>query len=337
MPPEQARTRRARFGHRRFPDEPDGAGSGWSLKFRFAGQYCSGYEIKPWLAADSKRCRGTIVAAVYQVQEAAFGLFAAICSQASFNRCLFQFGMVRCPIDYLQLEFEHSEHVVASSRAASPTMLFDLDHDKWHGADAASVMPRYVMRLLVLLAIILAAPGGARACELSLVAPTSSVLKKPVQARASLADDTLTVSFSVSEPSLNARRVLGPRQYPYMFDVVELFVTFSEAGFPYYEFEVSPYNQTFQVKIVSHTEPFQEGIDLGLVSAATISPRDWHAQLKIPLKPLGWDGNPSNIRGNFYTILQRAPKRSFWSAFLPKADKPNFHQPQFFQPLLQCD
>ena len=71
-----------------------------------------------------------------------------------------------------------------------------------------------------------------------------------------------------------------------MFDVVELFVTFSETGFPYFEFEVSPYNQTFQVKIVSRGY-HQESIDLGLVSAATILPHGWTAELKIPLKPLG--------------------------------------------------
>ena len=35
----------------------------------------------------------------------------------------------------------------------------------------------------------------------------------------------MTVSYSVTAP-LNATKVLGPRQYPYMFDVVELFVTF---------------------------------------------------------------------------------------------------------------
>ena len=54
-----------------------------------------------------------------------------------------------------------------------------------------------------------------------------------------------------------------------MFDVVELFVTFSETGFPYFEFEVSPFNQTFQVKIVSRAL-HQEGVDLGLVSSAAI-------------------------------------------------------------------
>jgi hypothetical protein len=210
------------------------------------------------------------------------------------------------------------------------------DYGKLHGL-VVTICDRFaVMKLLIVLAILLTAPG-ALACELSLVTPARSVLKKPVQAKASLADDTLTVRYAVSSPSLNARKVLGPQQHPYMFDVVELFVTFSETGFPYYEFEVSPFNQTFQVKIVGHTLPFQEGVDLGLVSTATILPRGWTAELRIPLKPLGRDGDPGKIRGNFYSILERAPKRSFWSSFLPKAKKANFHQPQFFQPLLQCE
>jgi hypothetical protein len=196
-------------------------------------------------------------------------------------------------------------------------------------------MARYVVKLLVPMALLLASPG-ALACDLSLVAPAKSALNKPVQANASLANDILAVSYSVTAPSLNAIKTLGPRQYPYMFDVVELFVTFSETGFPYFEFEVSPYNQTFQVKIVSLTEPFQEGLDLGLVSEATLRPGGWTADLKIPLKALGWDGDPRTIRGNFYSVLERAP-RSYWSAFLPPARKPNFHQPQFFQPLLQCE
>jgi hypothetical protein len=196
-------------------------------------------------------------------------------------------------------------------------------------------MARYIVKFIFLMTLLLASPG-ALACDLSLVAPAKSALEKPVQAKASLADDILAVSYSVTAPSLNAIKTLGPRQYPYMFDVVELFVTFSETGFPYFEFEVSPYNQTFQVKIVSLTEPFQEGLDLGLVSEATLRPGGWTADLKIPLKALGWDGDPRTIRGNFYSVLERAP-RSYWSAFLPPARKPNFHQPQFFQPLLQCE
>src|SRR5476649_1029257 len=46
-------------------------------------------------------------------REGAFGLFAAMYSRVSFNRCLVQFegGMARCPIELLQLEFRQSEHV----------------------------------------------------------------------------------------------------------------------------------------------------------------------------------------------------------------------------------
>jgi CRP-like cAMP-binding protein len=46
-------------------------------------------------------------------REGAFGLFAAMYSRVSFNRCLIQLegDMVRCPIAILQLEFQNSEHV----------------------------------------------------------------------------------------------------------------------------------------------------------------------------------------------------------------------------------
>ena len=189
-------------------------------------------------------------------------------------------------------------------------------------------------RPLVLVAILLACPNAV-ACELSLVAPATSALKNPVQVHASVTEDALVTRFSVSAPSLNAKKVLGLREYPYQFDVVELFVTFSETGFPYFEFEVSPYNQTFQVRIVSAKE-HHEGVDLGLTSTAVLVSRGWNAELTVPLKPLGWDGDPAKIRGNFASILGQGQQRSYWSAFLPKAKKPNFHQPQYFKPLVSC-
>jgi len=175
----------------------------------------------------------------------------------------------------------------------------------------------------------------ATACDLALVAPAASSLNNPVQVQAALADGVLTARFSVSSPSLNAKKVLAAGEYPYQFDVVELFITFSDSGFPYFEFEVSPHNQTFQVRIESRKE-HHEGVDLGLTSTAAISQRGWTAELKIPLKTLGWDGDPARIRGNFYSVLGQARQRSFWSTFLPKSAKANFHQVQYFKPLLQC-
>jgi hypothetical protein len=176
--------------------------------------------------------------------------------------------------------------------------------------------------------------SSASACELSLVAPATSTLKNAVQVHASLADDALIASFTISSPSINAKKILGPNEHPYEFDVVEVFMTFSDGGFPYFEFEVSPYNQTFQVRIVSKKE-HREGVDLGLTSTAVVSRGGWTSELKIPLKPLGWDGDASKIRGNLYSILGPSKKRSYWSAFLPKTTRPDFHRPEYFKPLLQ--
>jgi hypothetical protein len=193
---------------------------------------------------------------------------------------------------------------------------------------------RPVMKSFIVIAVLLIC-SEATPCELSLVAPAASVLKNPVQVHASLIDDKLITRFSVSAPSLNAKKTLGPNEYPYQFDVVELFVTFSDTGFPYHEFEVSPYNQTFQVRIVSPKD-HQEGVDLGLTSTAAIVSGGWNSELTIPLKPLGWDGDPAKVRGNFYSISGQRRERSFWSAFLPKAATANFHQPRYFKPLLSC-
>jgi hypothetical protein len=191
------------------------------------------------------------------------------------------------------------------------------------------------MRSVVVIIAMLLANSGADACELSLVAPAHSSLRKPVSVTATVTDDILTARFTVATPLLNAKTVLATGEYPYQFDVVELFVTFSDSGFPYFEFEVSPYNQTLQVRIATGKE-HHDGVDLGLMSTAEIVGDAWNAVLKIPLEPLGWNGDPAKIRGNFYSILGRRP-RSYWSTFLPKAAKPNFHQPQYFKPLLQCN
>src|SRR6476620_3948632 len=58
-------------------------------------------------------------------REGAFGLFAAMYSRVSFNRCLVQLegAMVRCPIQLLQSEFKHSEHVRDLFVSYSETLL----------------------------------------------------------------------------------------------------------------------------------------------------------------------------------------------------------------------
>ena len=58
-------------------------------------------------------------------REGAFGLFAAMYSRVSFNRCIVQLAgdMVRCPIELLQYEFKNSEHVRDLLVSYSETLL----------------------------------------------------------------------------------------------------------------------------------------------------------------------------------------------------------------------
>jgi CRP-like cAMP-binding protein len=58
-------------------------------------------------------------------REGAFGLFAAMYSRVSFNRCIVQLEgrMVRCPIEFLQAEFRNSEHVRDLFVSYSETLL----------------------------------------------------------------------------------------------------------------------------------------------------------------------------------------------------------------------
>ena len=58
-------------------------------------------------------------------REGAFGLFAAMYSRVSFNRCIVQLvgNMVRCPIELLQSEFKNSEHVRDLFVSYSETLL----------------------------------------------------------------------------------------------------------------------------------------------------------------------------------------------------------------------
>jgi CRP-like cAMP-binding protein len=58
-------------------------------------------------------------------REGAFGIFAAMYSRVSFNRCLVQLegSLVRCPIELLQSEFKRSEHVRDLFVSYSETLL----------------------------------------------------------------------------------------------------------------------------------------------------------------------------------------------------------------------
>jgi CRP-like cAMP-binding protein len=68
---------------------------------------------------------GTAIETANIGREGAFGLFAAMYSRVSFNRCIVQLEghTVRCPIEILQSEFQNSEHVRDLFVSYSETLL----------------------------------------------------------------------------------------------------------------------------------------------------------------------------------------------------------------------
>ena len=189
------------------------------------------------------------------------------------------------------------------------------------------------------LALLFGAP--ALACEpntlvLDYPKDASDDAASPVQVTFTVDGNTLHAHFDVKGPVLSGKPKYAPNEYPYMFDVTELFVS-AEGGLPYYEFEVSPYNQTLQVKILDLKHPFVNNVNMGLETKATRSPKGWTTDLSVPLDRLGWQGDVGKIVGNAYAILGKKPNRRFFvRSPLPPQKKPNFHAPTAFQPLLDC-
>lgn len=158
----------------------------------------------------------------------------------------------------------------------------------------------------------------------------------PVTVTFARAGDSLIVHFRVTAATIAAKPHLARNQYPYEYDVVELFVRNASSGTPgYYEFEVSPYNQSLQVNVVEPRQEYYFGVRNGFTHTATIAPGGWEAEMKIPLASIGWDGGePVQLVGNAYAALGVDEQRVYWSLFELPPGKPDFHVPSAFRPLL---
>jgi hypothetical protein len=148
--------------------------------------------------------------------------------------------------------------------------------------------------------------------------------------------DALIARFWVKTSRIAAKPQLEHGEYPYEHDVVELFVRNSRSPAPgYFEFEVSPYNQSLQVNVIEPRQEYYFGVKNGFSHSATQTPDGWQAEMKIPLASIGWDGrSPLQLVGNAYAALGEADQRVYWSLFELPAGKPDFHVPAAFRPLL---
>jgi hypothetical protein len=148
--------------------------------------------------------------------------------------------------------------------------------------------------------------------------------------------DALVAFFNIAATAIVARPQLAHDEYPYDFDVVEVFVRNAKSNQPgYFEFEVSPYNQSLQVNIIEPRQQYCFGIKDGFTHTATITATGWEAQLRIPLATIGWrSGQALELIGNAYAALGAGDQRVYWSLFELPPGKPDFHVPGAFRPLL---
>jgi len=163
----------------------------------------------------------------------------------------------------------------------------------------------------------------------------------PVSVQFALDGDTLKVHYEVKESAVYGRGTLNPGQYSFNYDVVELFLSVAgqKGNVPYYEFDVDAAGQIFQLKIQDpHHIPPRPTATYGLQAVSTPTDDGWTADLEIPLKALGWKGDPKTVIANAFAVLGEPSSRAYWSAFLPRSQHLiTFHQPVYFQPALTCE
>ncbi len=170
---------------------------------------------------------------------------------------------------------------------------------------------------------------------LHLVYPAEGEEGEAIRVRYSLTDDTLIVTYEVTTRDIHPDKLSDALLYN--GNVVELFICITtkpaQTPRPYYEFEVSPYNQELQVLIDKNGEFDEKWNTENFKHSATIQADrpGWDAVMEIALKELGWQGVPATISGNAFAILGAKGVRRFYSAYLPRQQKPNFHLPSFFK------
>ncbi len=186
--------------------------------------------------------------------------------------------------------------------------------------------------------------------RLNLVHPTDpttapsrkSVIDVEVTLKKQKEELLLKVDFRVTAAALNVNKKLlkdASQDGLWNWDVVEIFLASQGSQgkrATYYEFQVSPLGQFFELEIFEPRKrvnpDFKSGIQVNAVIESE-TPALWDATLYIPLAPIGH--KPGNeIIGNICACLGTEKKREYYSAFLPPQERPDFHLPQYFQKLI---
>jgi hypothetical protein len=122
-----------------------------------------------------------------------------------------------------------------------------------------------------------------------------------------------------TDPGLNAD---SPSNWGlWNFDVVELFFRKPSDG-EYYELQLSPLSQRFQLLVFKPRESYCSPLDLNWQGCSEIIDNCWQAKMEIK-----WDGP---IKFNAHAIVGPANKRAYYSYNAYEGEQPDFHQPKHF-------
>jgi hypothetical protein len=157
-----------------------------------------------------------------------------------------------------------------------------------------------------------------------------------------LEGDELVARYEVSTPEIHADSSASRTEAVWGLwdhDVVELFVCADPgpdgSSLPYYEFQVSPLDQFFELEILKPRKETNRLFRSKFSHQARITRQGWNAEMRIPLRAIGWKGDPSRVSGNAFAILGKSGERSYFSLFIEKQDVPDFHLPERFRRLLK--
>lgn len=169
--------------------------------------------------------------------------------------------------------------------------------------------------------------------------PTKVSAQAGVAVAFEIADGRLGAKFQVRGVPVHANPTIekGVSHWGlWDWDVVELFVSASGDPDHYFEFQVSPLGQYFELEVHEPRVRVNRDYRSGVTVAARQLGRDsWDAELWVPLDSLGSrKGQPIDVkqlRGNAFAILSK----TYWSLHLPPQEKPDFHLPQYFKPIFR--
>ncbi len=153
-------------------------------------------------------------------------------------------------------------------------------------------------------------------------------------------NDHLNINFTVApylNPLINHSYSLNQSSIGlWDYDVVEAFIAVSSNNntnlHHYYEFQLSPLNQYFELEIFEPRKKLNEKYTSKFLHISNVIDHKWDAQFQIPLSSIQCK-DKSLLYGNFFSCLGNETERSYWSAYLPNQVKPDFHLPQYFRKL----